>query len=587
MRRLSHNRTAALLLVLLLAVVTMRLSKASTQAAGADLSLHFVGFEIDPRLDGAEADAAAEGLALLYGGQAFRNGVPESTFTLLDRFGSETSPREAFLQAGVLPSPPTRPADASGRVLALGDSIAEREGSTLMTKNCFTCHAGAGAGMAIAGLGNAHLDQASAYADYQNLARIEPLVMARASALIALGAAPERDRVELENLFYQVNEMLVPTTQFAGARGDNMGPFAVWTYLARLDDPRTAGLELLPGEETSAFTALLSAEALPTVDPNPWWHRKYKTSSYRYGEGSRHRSAHFALNFTNPHAEVNETHSDHVDVIDSILTFADQTRSPAYPGALDAELERAGSAYFHGEEPIASGRRLRCSECHGSYHKQGEWGQVGGWAVDYQEGGVQDVGTDSKYNEFLQRMQPLADRTLELRDFPAFEGKDEIVPIAEVPQEPGYMAPPLVGAWISAPYFHNGSVPTIEQVLDSSTRPAAWARNLDPMAYDMDQLGLKHTPVALSLAEYKQRQADIGRPGSDRARQLRAIYHTEDFGRSSAGHQHGDDMSAAERAAVIEFIKSLSGPDMVPLRNDAASTDASLAIARHPAQDHH
>jgi len=573
----SRHRTAAalvLLLALLLTTVSLRRTWASTEAeavAAADLSLRFVGFEIDPRLAGAEADAAAEGLALLYGGQAFRNGIPESTAALLDRFVYERSPQEAFLQSGVLPSPPTRPASPGGRVLALGDSIAEREGSTLMTKNCFTCHAGASAGMAIAGLGNAHLDQAAAYSDYQNLARIEPVVMARANLLIALGAAPERDRVELENLFYQVNEMLIPTTQYARARGDNMGPFAVWTYLARLQAPSTAGLALLPGEETSAFTALLSAEALPTVDPNPWWHRKYKTSSYRYGEGSRHRSAHFALNFTNPHEEVNETHDDHVAVIDTILKFADQTRSPAYPGTLDAELEQAGAAYFHGEEPIASGRRLGCSGCHGSYHKQGEWGQVGGWAVSYQERGVQDVGTDTKYSDFLQRMQPLADRTLELRDFPAFQGQDELVPIAEVPAAQGYMAPPLVGAWVSAPYFHNGSVPTIEQVLDSSKRPTTWVRDLSPTAYDMDRLGLEHTTLEMSLESYKQRQQDVGRQSDESGRQLRAIYHTEDFGRSNQGHQHGDDMSAAEREAVIEFIKSLSGPNMVPVGGEDMS----------------
>ena len=29
----------------------------------------------------------------------------------------------------------------------------------------------------------------------------------------------------------------------------------------------------------------------------------------------------------------------------------------------------------------------------------------------------------------------------------------------------GYVAPPLDGIWASAPYFHNGSVPSIELVL--------------------------------------------------------------------------------------------------------------------------
>ena len=41
----------------------------------------------------------------------------------------------------------------------------------------------------------------------------------------------------------------------------------------------------------------------------------------------------------------------------------------------------------------------------------------------------------------------------------------------------GYIAPPLDGVWITAPYFHNGSVPTIEAVLNSKFRPTYWTRD--------------------------------------------------------------------------------------------------------------
>jgi hypothetical protein len=36
----------------------------------------------------------------------------------------------------------------------------------------------------------------------------------------------------------------------------------------------------------------------------------------------------------------------------------------------------------------------------------------------------------------------------------------------------GYIAPPLDGIWITAPYLHNGSVPALEAVLNSKLRPA-------------------------------------------------------------------------------------------------------------------
>ena len=87
----------------------------------------------------------------------------------------------------------------------------------------------------------------------------------------------------------------------------------------------------------------------------------------------------------------------------------------------------------------------------------------------------------------------------------------------------------------------------------------------------MEHLGLQHTVVEMSLEDYAQQRQELGRDASDSGRQLRAIYHTEDFGRSSHGHRHGDDMSEAERDAVIEFIKSLSGPDMVPVSGDDVS----------------
>ena len=55
---------------------------------------------------------------------------------------------------------------------------------------------------------------------------------------------------------------------------------------------------------------------------------------------------------------------------------------------------------------------------------------------------------------------------------------------------PGYMAPPLDGIWATAPFFHNGSVPTIEGVLNSKARPAIWQRvNYDSKVLDEEALG--------------------------------------------------------------------------------------------------
>ena len=36
----------------------------------------------------------------------------------------------------------------------------------------------------------------------------------------------------------------------------------------------------------------------------------------------------------------------------------------------------------------------------------------------------------------------------------------------------GYVAMPLIGAWLNAPYLHNGSVPTLTDLLEPRRAPA-------------------------------------------------------------------------------------------------------------------
>src|SRR3546814_19595485 len=44
----------------------------------------------------------------------------------------------------------------------------------------------------------------------------------------------------------------------------------------------------------------------------------------------------------------------------------------------------------------------------------------------------------------------------------------------------GYLAPPLYGVWSTAPYFHNGSVPNLWEVLKPSERKQIWRRTSAP-----------------------------------------------------------------------------------------------------------
>ncbi|WP_020475770.1 c-type cytochrome [Zavarzinella formosa] len=110
----------------------------------------------------------------------------------------------------------------------------------------------------------------------------------------------------------------------------------------------------------------------------------------------------------------------------------------------------------------------------------------------------------------------------------------------------GYQAPPLDGVWATAPYFHNGSVPTLDDVLNSKNRPKLYTRSFrtDATAYDSAKVGWKVTPA---------KEADPSQPPYER----RKIYDTSKPGRSNAGHTYGDHLTDDERKAVIEYLKTL------------------------------
>lgn len=179
-------------------------------------------------------------------------------------------------------------------------------------------------------------------------------------------------------------------------------------------------------------------------------------------------------------------------------------------------------------------------------------------------------------------------------------------------RETGYQAQPLYGVWASTPYFHNGSVPTLRGVLDSSEadRPLVWRRKLTAAgsnginrgfdssleAYDFVKLGWKHdvincdgsisdngrtngvfgtTPTLVAcqpgVGPFERLLADLGLIGgqlswianwdlpplNDQAVQSRYTFNTLVFSHGNQGHKYGDGLSEHERTAIIEYLKTL------------------------------
>ncbi len=108
----------------------------------------------------------------------------------------------------------------------------------------------------------------------------------------------------------------------------------------------------------------------------------------------------------------------------------------------------------------------------------------------------------------------------------------------------GYVPPPLDGIWASAPYFHNGSVPTLWHVLHPDQRPKVWTRTED--GYDQKRVGLEVTtfdtlPDA-AMASPKDR---------------RRYFDTTRHGKSAAGHKFPDVLKEEEKQAVLEYLKTI------------------------------
>jgi len=103
----------------------------------------------------------------------------------------------------------------------------------------------------------------------------------------------------------------------------------------------------------------------------------------------------------------------------------------------------------------------------------------------------------------------------------------------------GYANLPLDGVWLRAPYLHNGSVPTLWDLLSPATaRPASYYRGND--LYDWKKMGFEsESPTAPNGTQYFH-------------------YDTTEPGNSNSGHEghdYGTDLSDDDKKALIEYLK--------------------------------
>ena len=180
---------------------------------------------------------------------------------------------------------------------------------------------------------------------------------------------------------------------------------------------------------------------------------------------------------------------------------------PAYPYPVDADLADKGAKVFENS----------CASCHA--FGRDRVGKV----TPIDEIGTDRHRLDSYTYELLSNQNTLyVASSLRFKHFRKTNG---------------YANLPLDGVWLRAPYLHNGSVPTLRDLLSPpEDRPTTFYRG-NP-TYDPDNLGFVSTEAENNDQSYFE-------------------YDTTLPGNSNAGHVYGIDLSNNEKTVLIEYLKQL------------------------------
>lgn len=231
----------------------------------------------------------------------------------------------------------------------------------------------------------------------------------------------------------------------------------------------------------------------------------------------------------------------HLDALAAITTFFTVPSMGVHPDRAVASLGDARNiaAFLAGYRPqpypaavdrdaAAQGARLyaeRCAACHGSYAAT-----AGAPRLVRFPNWLGEVGTDPlRATAFDAGLAAGVARTAYRDRIAVAVGR-------------GYAAPPLTGLWASAPYLHNGSVPTLAALLSPAERPVRFL--VGGHALDFDAVGLR----LAADGRYPPGYRPFSRP---------AWIDTREPGRNSGGHRFGEDLSPAEKQALIAFLKLL------------------------------
>jgi mono/diheme cytochrome c family protein len=197
---------------------------------------------------------------------------------------------------------------------------------------------------------------------------------------------------------------------------------------------------------------------------------------------------------------------DFLGHIDWLVDYLQNTPAPKYPFPIDATRAARGKAVFD----------ANCAACHAS--------ALTGTIIPLSEIGTDRGRIDTWGKQAaIEANQVVGDMGIERRG------------LVEAPLT-GYVAQFLDGIWLRAPYLHNGSVPSLADLLTpSAQRPQVFWRGYD--VYD---------PVKVGFVVQGSAAERAGTPLDTRLR-----------GNGNGGHEFGTALPGTDKSALLEYLKTL------------------------------
>lgn len=210
----------------------------------------------------------------------------------------------------------------------------------------------------------------------------------------------------------------------------------------------------------------------------------------------------------------------YIDEAEDVFAFLRDYQAPRFPGRVDARLAAQGRGVY----------ATSCATCHGTYDESLENPAL-----------VSFPNWIGPYDTDPGRWQVFDADAAEAVTNSAYG--DRII----ARSTGGYAAPLLEGLWLSAPYLHNGSVPTLWHLMHPGERPARFQVGGHRLDY-----------TRMGIAGERRTNGDYLYPRGYQPWSTPSLIDTRARGFSNQGHaSEFEALSESQKRALLEYLKLL------------------------------